>query len=285
MQDLALFPHMTVRQNIEFALHGAPRERVVARTTELVELLGLQEAQDRRPGAISGGQQQRVALARALAREPRLLLLDEPFSALDAALRDTMRRELLSLQRRLRLTTLFVTHDIAEAYTLADRIVVYHEGRVVQSGPRDDVYFHPASVEVAKLVGARNLISGDVASVGGNEAVIRTPWFAATVPASGLHAGERVFVCIRPEHVIVPRAEHTAHDPRDTVLEARIVTDTAHPMFHSLTMRVDSPAAGGEPLLVEVDVPSHPYELLDLAPDARRRIVLPHDRLFVIKPS
>jgi molybdate transport system ATP-binding protein len=285
VQDLALFPHMTVRQNIEFALHGEPRERAVTRTTELIELLRLQEMQDRRPGAISGGQQQRVALARALAREPRLLLLDEPFTALDAGLRDTMRRELLSLQRRLKLTTLFVTHDIAEAYTLADRIVVYHEGRVVQSGPRDEVYFRPTSVEAAKLVGARNLIPGDVISVEGARATVRSAWFTAAMPADGLRDAERVFVCIRPEHVIVPRGEHTAHDPRDVVLDATIVADSAHPMFHSLTMRVDRLDGIGEPLLVEVDVPSHPYELLDIGPDARRRIVLPHDRLFVIDPN
>jgi len=283
VQDLALFPHMTVRQNIEFALHGMPRLRVATRASELIELLGLREAQNRRPGAISGGQQQRVALARALAREPRLLLLDEPFSALDTTLRGAMRRELLSLQRRLKLTTLFVTHDIGEAYTLADRIVVYHDGRVVQSAARDDVYFRPATLEAAKLVGVRNFIEGEVAVVAGHAATIRTAWFTASIEAETLHKGEPVFVCIRPEHAILPRAEHAGHDARDVVLDACIVDDTPHPMFHSLTMRVDAMSETGEPLLIEVDVPSHPYELLEIASDARRRIVLPREHLFVVK--
>ena len=285
VQDLALFPHMTVRQNIEFALHGMPRDSAARRVNELLALLGLGETQHRRPGAISGGQQQRVALARALAREPRLLLLDEPFSALDTALRGAMRRELLVLQRRLKLTTLFVTHDIGEAYTLADRIVVYENGRVAQFGTRDEVYFRPATLEAAKLVGVRNFIEGEVAAVDGNAAAIRTAWFTASIEAGALHEGERVFLCIRPEHAILPRGDQGAHDERDVVLDACIIDDTPHPMFHSLTMRVDPTSETGESLTIEVDVPSHPYELLEIASVTRRRILLPRERLFAVKRS
>jgi molybdate transport system ATP-binding protein len=281
VQDLALFPHLTVRQNIEFGLMGRPRAAVARRATELIGLLRLDGLEDRRPGAISGGQQQRVALARALAGAPRLLLLDEPFSALDPALRSELRRELLSLRRRLGLTVLFVTHDIGEAYALADRIVVYHDGRVIQDSRRDDVYYRPASIEVARLVGVRNTIPGHVSSVAGEQALVRTPWFTAVVRAAGFAAGGDVFVCIRPEHVIVPREHASARDARDTVLEARVVEDEAHPMVHSLSVHARAGESSAT-FVLEADVPSHPYELLELRLGASRQVVLPYERLFLI---
>jgi molybdate transport system ATP-binding protein len=282
VQDLALFPHLTVRQNIEFALHGAGREATRQRVDDLVRMLGLEDTADRRPHAISGGQQQRVALARALARDPRLLLLDEPFTALDLELRTILRRELRALQRRLRITALFVTHDVSEAYAIADRVVVYDAGRVIQEGPRDEIFYRPASVNVARLVGVRNFIAGEVMSIDGTTAAVRTPWFTASVRAAGFRAGDAVCVCIRPEHVIIPRFPDAARQAADIVLDARVVEDTPHPIAHSLVMRVE-PQGGGPALSLDVDVPSHPYALLELGSQPCRQVVLPADQLFLTR--
>ena len=128
VQDLALFPHLSVAENIGFGLNDWPREARRGRVAELVELLALGGLEGRLPRSISGGQQQRVALGRALAPQPSLLLLDEPFSSLDAPVRNNLRREVAALRRRLGLVALFVTHDIQEAYALGDRIAVYDGG-------------------------------------------------------------------------------------------------------------------------------------------------------------
>ena len=146
VQDLALFPHMTVAENIGFAIAGWKRDEREARLAELIELLGLEGLEQRLPRQISGGQQQRVAIGRALAARPRVLLLDEPFTALDTPTRAALRREVARLRRQLGLLTVFVTHDLQEAFALADRIIVYDQGAVLQSGARDEVFRHrPAS--------------------------------------------------------------------------------------------------------------------------------------------
>ena len=143
VQDLALFPHMTVAENMAFGIDGWSREQQRRRVTELVELLGLQGLESRLPRSISGGQQQRTALGRALAANPRVLLLDEPFTALDTPVRNTLRREVSRLRRQLGLAALFVTHDLQEAYALADRIAIYDDGAVLQSGTREEVFRAP----------------------------------------------------------------------------------------------------------------------------------------------
>jgi len=159
-QHYSLFPHMTVRQNIEFGLRmrGVPPEQRAARARELLRLIGLEGLADRRPGRLSGGEQQRVALARALAIEPRLLLLDEPFGALDAKIRRRLRRDLKALQRRLGITMVFVTHDQDEAFEVGDSIAVMHGGRIEQVGLPRDLYDHPATGFVARFVGNVNVL-------------------------------------------------------------------------------------------------------------------------------
>ncbi len=159
-QSYALWPHMTVAENVAFGLEERrlPRQRVRARVAEVLELVGLAEFGGRRPGQLSGGQQQRVALARTLAIEPRVLLLDEPLSNLDARLRHHMRRELLAMQRKLGITTIFVTHDQEEAMTTADRIAVMDQGVVQQVGSALELYDAPANRFVAEFVGTINLV-------------------------------------------------------------------------------------------------------------------------------
>jgi putative spermidine/putrescine transport system ATP-binding protein len=164
-QDYALFPHMTVRANVEYGLlvkgigRGERRERV----TEALRMMRLESFDRRKPGELSGGQRQRVALARAIVNQPRVLLLDEPLGALDLKLRQAMQIELKSIQERLSMTFIYVTHDQEEALTMSDRLAVMNHGRVEQVGSPAEVYERPATGFVAGFVGASNLLSADTA--------------------------------------------------------------------------------------------------------------------------
>ncbi len=198
-QSYALFPNLTVADNVGYGLvsRKRPKAEVTARVAELLSLVGLPEAGEKYPAQLSGGQQQRVALARALATSPGLLLLDEPLSALDARVRIRLRHELHSIQRRLGITTIMVTHDQEEALGLADRIVVMHQGGIEQVGTPAEIYGRPASPFVADFVGAMNFLDGTVCGagrlkVGGRE-------FA--VPLEEFTVGAEVTLCIRPEDV------------------------------------------------------------------------------------
>ncbi|WP_271898812.1 ABC transporter ATP-binding protein [Candidatus Phyllobacterium onerii] len=160
-QSYALWPHMTVAQNIGYGLklQRQSRENIDARVNEMQNLLGLAGLGDRKPGQLSGGQRQRVALGRALAIDPEILLLDEPLSNLDARIRLTVRHEIRSLQKRLGITAIHVTHDREEAMVMADRIIIMNTGRIEQEGSPEDVYNKPASPFVAAFMGAENLLS------------------------------------------------------------------------------------------------------------------------------
>ncbi len=163
-QNYALWPHMTVRKNVAFGLEErrVPRNEIKERVDLALELVGLLEFARRRPSQLSGGQQQRVALARTIVIEPKVLLLDEPLSNLDAKLRVQMRRELRQLQRKLSLTTIFVTHDQEEANTTADRIAVINDGVVQQIGTPMELYDRPANLFVANFLGVANVVEGVV---------------------------------------------------------------------------------------------------------------------------
>jgi len=157
-QDLALFPHMTVRQNIAYGAAGLRRNEKDQRIGAMVEIFHLEGLEHKRPAEISGGQKQRVAIARALIRQPAALLLDEPFSALDAPLRREMRSFLKKIHAEFAIPVILVTHDLMEAATLADVLIMYHEGNIVQLGTPAEVMDHPATPEVAALVQPRELI-------------------------------------------------------------------------------------------------------------------------------
>jgi iron(III) transport system ATP-binding protein len=202
-QNYAIWPHKTVYENVAFGLEvrgvrrSEARERV-ARVLDLVNLAGLER---RFPGELSGGQQQRVALARSLVVEPKILLLDEPLSNLDAKLRERMRWELKELQRRTGITFVYVTHDQAEAMALSDRIAVLHRGMLLQSGPPREVYARPASREVADFMGLVNLLPGRVVRAAADDSLVSV---AGSKPvrlslAPVLEVGSGVQVAIRPE--------------------------------------------------------------------------------------
>lgn len=211
-QNYALFPNMTVADNIGFGLRvrkvGAAEEK--RRTEEALELVQLSQHGDRKPHQLSGGQRQRVALARAIVTNPRVLLLDEPLSALDKALRVDMQFELKRIQRETGITTIFVTHDQEEALTLSDKIGILRDGKMVQAGRPRDVYNNPANLFVAEFLGEANILSG----LTSDGADIKS---ATTAPAGGLLA-------VRPENITIskeePRAE--AISKLQAVLERRI---------------------------------------------------------------
>ncbi len=207
-QNYALFPHMTVADNVAFGLQmrAVPRSEIRSRVAEALALVRLEGFEARKPRALSGGQQQRVALARALVIHPDLLLLDEPLSNLDAKLREEMRDEIREIQKRLAITTVFVTHDQTEALTLCDRIAVIDRGRLVQFGDPEEVYERPATPFVARFVGRINALLGRIEAAGTGPALrvgptaIPVPRWAAVTP------GEAATLMIRPQYVAVTDA-------------------------------------------------------------------------------
>ncbi|MBS0534489.1 MAG: ABC transporter ATP-binding protein [Proteobacteria bacterium] len=192
-QAYSLFPNMTVAANVGYGLRirGVAPAKIAARVAELLDLIQLPHLADRYPWQLSGGQQQRVALARAVAVEPKLLLLDEPLSALDAKVRVELRAEIRALQRRLGILTIMVTHDQEEAMSLADRIVCMQKGRIAQVGTAQELYHRPASRFVADFMGVSNLID------------LKTAERHAPALLAGRRSGDGDIACVRPEDVIV----------------------------------------------------------------------------------
>lgn len=272
VQDLALFHNMTVRQNIEFGVPPGRRSRA----NDLITLLGLTGLEYRRPRTLSGGQQQRVALARALAREATLLLLDEPFSALDESLRSALRGELLRLRRDFGLTIVFVTHDLREAHLLADQLAVFDEGRMLQVGPREEVFRRPSSRRVAELTGVANIFGGIVTSASPGAVVVQSHGLAlrASSMLRSFPVGAEIDVAIRAERVNLRR--HSAPESENT-FEAEIVEEFAYGATHTLRLR-----ATGEGPTLEVEIASRPYEVLGIADRKHWIIELPAPDLHVM---
>ncbi len=207
-QSLALFPHLSVWENITYGLRIRSIDKASRRTkaSELLELVRLPDVEDRRVSQLSGGQRQRVAIARALALEPKLFLLDEPLSALDAKLREEMQVELRILQERLGITTIIVTHDQREAMTMSDEVVVMSTARIQQMGSPLEIYRNPATAFVAEFIGTSNLINVKVNNA--QEVEAHGERFAVQGIAEGLTAGGDGVLSIRPEEVHVLPESH-----------------------------------------------------------------------------
>ena len=208
-QNYALFPHMTVAQNISFGLEmlGRPKPEIESTVAAMLKLVRMEELKNRRTSQISGGQQQRVALARALAPRPKVLLLDEPLSALDYKLRKDMQIELKRLQHETGITFIFVTHDQEEALTMSDRIAVMNKGKILQIGGPRDIYDRPSERFVANFIGDTNFLDAELKSGanGVGSVVLGSGKEAkASLPEGGAKPG-RVSVVIRPEHAMLTR--------------------------------------------------------------------------------
>ncbi|MEV6678853.1 ABC transporter ATP-binding protein [Streptomyces erythrochromogenes] len=266
-QSYSLFPHLNALDNVAFGLRMR-RVRTAerrARATELIELVGLADKGDRFPHQLSGGQQQRVALARALALRPRVLLLDEPLSALDAKVRLTLREEIRRLQQELGITTLFITHDQEEALSMADRVAVMRAGRLEQCAAPAELYARPATAFVAEFVGTMSRIPGRLLASGTSVVVLGRRLAVDSTPPSTAE-GADVDVLVRPEALGVTE---------DAAGEGRVLGTS----FLGATVRVSVALADGT--LVKADVPAH--DAGHLAAGTPVRLSLP-DRPVLVAP-
>ena len=223
-QNYALFPHLSVFENVAYGLRvrSMPADAIARNVGDVLALIGLAGYEQQFPAQLSGGEQQRVALARAIVIEPRVLLFDEPLSNLDAKLRVQMRHEIRALQRRLGITTVYVTHDQEEAMAVSDKIAVINNGGVVQEGSAEDLYYRPASDFVATFVGRVNMVSGTLVQTGDGRrgvAALGTVIGVAHVP-EGAAPGDAVQLMLRPEAVAVAR------DGEGGALRATVVSCT-----------------------------------------------------------
>jgi putative spermidine/putrescine transport system ATP-binding protein len=208
-QNYALFPHMSVRQNVAYGLEAQhwARDRIAARVEKMLELVHMLPYADRLPRQLSGGQQQRVALARCLAVDPKILMLDEPFGALDKNLRLDMQIEVKKLHREYGITTILVTHDQEEALSMADRIAVMNRGRIEQVASPTDIYDHPATLFVNQFVGTTNLLPGRIAGSDASGTDVELASGSLRAAPGSLAKGEDVLVAVRPEQLRVAREE------------------------------------------------------------------------------
>jgi ABC-type Fe3+/spermidine/putrescine transport system ATPase subunit len=203
-QNFALFPHMTVRDNVDFPLmiRSRRRDERAGLVTEALRLVRLEGYQDHYPRQLSGGQQQRVGLARALVYRPKVLLLDEPLSNLDAKLREEMRFEIKELVTRLGITAMYVTHDQAEALALSDRVAIMNRGRLEQLGTPEEIYDQPASRFVAEFIGLSNFLEGRVETLRGGDMLVSVAGLSVATPAlPNVVAGQPVLLFLRPSEV------------------------------------------------------------------------------------
>jgi iron(III) transport system ATP-binding protein len=276
-QSYALFPNLTVARNVGYGLETrrAGKAAIAARVDELLTLVGLRHHRDKYPAQLSGGEQQRIALCRALAPSPALLLLDEPLSALDARVRQSLRHEIRALQRRLGITTIMVTHDQEEALAMADRIVVMNHGVVEQVGPPVEVYTRPRSPFVARFVGQMNFLRASagarpgVARVGGTE--------LSYLPRQGDEpaAGEALTLAIRPEEIVVGPGAQGA--PNRLVTRIRSIQ-----FLGSFTRLVLSLPGDGDPM-IECDVAANSFAELGAKEGAELPLALRPDALRVFR--
>ncbi|NTX16826.1 sulfate/molybdate ABC transporter ATP-binding protein [Myxococcus sp. CA056] len=264
-QSYALFRHMTVRENIAFGLNvrRLPRDEVEARVDEMLRLVQLEALGSRHPGQLSGGQRQRVAFARALAIRPRVLLLDEPFGALDTRVREELREWLHELHERTGLTTLLVTHDQQEALEISQHVVVMSEGRVAQAGSPEDIYDRPASPFVASFIGGASVLRGHVLE---GRAALGS--LALSVPAAA-REGEAVHAFVRPHDIKLARSVSVAGAGERTPFMGRVERFKPVGGFVKVLLRMPS---GDE---VTVQVPRSEFEALGVVEgDAVRADVL-----------
>jgi len=289
-QGYALFPHLTVTGNVAFGLRDRPRAERLDRTREVIERLGLRGIEERYPRELSGGQRQRVALGRALAIDPALLLLDEPLSALDRPLRESLRDELRRILDDWQRAVVVVTHDFAEAYRLGDRVIVYDAGRVVQSAPRSELLWQPASESVARIMGIRNVLRGTVVKATSDRIQVR--WRGLTLEA--VNSPTRSYLpppdapiafFIRPEYVRLIRKDRGAPDPvhHMNLMTGVVVSDVDFGTTWTLRIRLDEP---GEPAQgafdLEVEVPRLVYEILEIDRDRHWQLSIHRGSIHVL---
>lgn len=265
-QGYGLFPHLTVAQNILYGARqrGRDRDAMLSRLLDLIDLAG---SEKRRPRDLSGGQQQRVALARALAAEPQILLLDEPFSALDLSLRRALRDEVTEIQRRTSVPLITVTHDLQDTFELGDRIVIIDRGEVIQEGSREEVFYRPNSRRAAELVGMRNLLNAAVVACGDGLALC--DWQGHRLEALTslpLNARDPVTLSVRPSQISIRRPEEQLEGRRNAI-SGRITSEVVTPEGYRLLFTPKRTAPS-----LEIELSGYTYFRLGL--DTRKEITV-----------
>ncbi len=275
-QDYALFPHMTVGQNIAYGLKMAGMDRATARAkaAEALDLVGLPDKIDQRPDQLSGGQRQRIALARAIVRRPKVLLLDEPLSALDARMRDQMRIELKHLHEKVGITFIMVTHDQEEALTMSDRIVVMEQGRVAQDGRPQDIYDHPASPYVANFIGTTNFLAATATRTDPGTSTFECAGARLAVQTDAPpQTGARVTLGFRPEKTRLL----ADGDPASNLLEGRV----SEVIYYGLGLRTSVELSSGETLFIDTLLPDTLVRSTIPKPGTPARVAVDPHNIFV----
>ena len=287
-QNYALFPHLTAAENIAYGLHRVDRHERAERVQEMIRAVRLEGLEGRRPAELSGGQQQRVALARALVTRPAVLLLDEPFAALDSLVRHQLHGELLRVLRELPTPTVLVTHQLDEAYALSREMAVLEAGQVLQTGPRDDVYYRPASRAAARLVGVQNFLAGTVTEVTDRHTVVASHGLTLWGPAGSFRPGEPVDCAIRPEHVMLVRQDRQEEplQPGESRINGEVVAEVAYGGYRSLRFRPDQPVGGEAVPLPDlyITMATYMYHRLGIHPGGRQTVAL-KTRYLHLMPS
>lgn len=273
-QSYALFPNLTAFQNVAYGLRRLSRGERDRRVEQWLEWVGLSHCANRRPSQLSGGQQQRVALARALAPEPSLLLLDEPLSALDAKVRHQLRTQIKELQRRLGITTIMVTHDQLEAMTMAERIVVMRDGRVLQTGTPSDLYHRPVDPFVADFLGSMNFLPAKVGPESGVICGGRQLVLAQNPPGA---PGDDVILAIRPEDI------QATGKASANCLPARMQDQEFRGSHYRIRATVEAGDSNAPPIALELEVQGQEAGRVQAEIGEAIELHLPPDRLLAFK--
>jgi len=268
-QHYALFPHLNVYENVAFGLKRLNKDNteIEKRTSEVLELVQMKDLSNRKPNQLSGGQQQRVALARALAPQPKVLLLDEPLSALDLKLRQAMRVELKTLQRETGITFVFVTHDQEEALTMSDRIAVMSNGEIQQIGKPEDIYENPNNQFVANFIGEANLLSGVCLNEGesGSCRINSGHEIFLTIPKN-INKGDKLTIFIRPERIKINKS--LSGNSQTSISEFTYLGNAAHIQLISnkqkisVTLPVDEVKNFNKGDLIEIEFPKDSAQVI-----------------------